>query len=168
VSTKSPRLPGWWSSYVPFWISSTAAAILVGWLAARCQAAGWSPVIIFPLGVGGLLGLVIHGLAQVAAPPRRRLTAAALALAVLAILAEHTWLYVDFRRQWREARAASAEAALFRPENPWSPSEYFDRESSPRRIAFWCLDAGLIIAGAVGVTWAWPRGIGEPIVAGEN
>jgi hypothetical protein len=89
-----------------------------------------------------------------------RLIAAAALLAILGAAAEHAWLYRDFRQQWQEARVASAELAKHRPEEPWSPAEYFRRElgDSPIGVlAYWAFDAALIVAGAVGVVVAWTR-----------
>jgi len=40
--------------------------------------------------------------------------------------------------------------AMFRPEAPWSPQEYFMRELTPQRAALWGLDAALIASAAVG------------------
>jgi hypothetical protein len=71
--------------------------------------------------------------------------------ALVTTLAEHAWLYLDFRRQWQEVRAKSPEVALFRPEAPWSPAEYFARELSAGRAPLWALDAVLVIAAAVTV-----------------
>jgi hypothetical protein len=67
--------------------------------------------------------------------------------ALLAVFAEHTWLYRDFRRQWQAERAANAQVAMFRPAEPWSSAEYFQHEASPTRTALWCLDAALLTAG---------------------
>lgn len=144
------------SSRIAFWLAGVAAAVIVGWVAAKCHSAGWAPVGILPLGIGALLGLAIRAIAGWTQTIGGRTLAAAFALTIVAILAEHTWLYADFRRQWHDARASSAEATLFRPEAPWSPEEYFGREVSLRRVAIWVFDAGLIVAGALGVVWLWP------------
>jgi hypothetical protein len=80
---------------------------------------------------------------------RVRLMIETIVLAAVAVLAEHAWLYIDFRRQWHEARANSAEIAMFRPETPWSPVEYFTREASEGRWALWLTDAAIITAAAV-------------------
>ena len=77
------------------------------------------------------------------------LTIGAAGFALLAALAQHAWLYHDFRRQWHEARASSAQIAMFRQETPWSPAEYFAHEFTPKRAGLWVLDAALIVAGSV-------------------
>jgi hypothetical protein len=76
---------------------------------------------------------------------------------MLAVIAEHTWLYLDFRRQWREAREKSPQMAMFRPESPWSPREYFAIEATPEHAALWCVDAIVILAGAVGTVVVMPK-----------
>jgi hypothetical protein len=150
------------------------AAVAIGWFAARLHAAGIAPVGLMSLLIGAMLGAALAALAasqltasdpaasQLAASRAPRLGVVVLAgscplvigtilLALVTILAEHAWLYRDFRRQWQDARAESAEVALFRPEQPWSPHEYFAWELSSGRAALWALDAVLVIAAAVTV-----------------
>jgi hypothetical protein len=148
------------------------AAVAIGWFAARLHAAGIAPVGLMSLLVGAMLGAALAALAasQLTAsdPAASQLAASQLAasqrlagscplvigtilLALVTILAEHAWLYRDFRRQWQDARAESPEVALFRPEQPWSPHEYFAWELSSGRAALWALDAVLVIAAAVTV-----------------
>jgi hypothetical protein len=128
-----------------------AAAVALGWIAARFNVAGFAPVALLPIAIGIVLGIVVVrlGIASGVAC-RKRLILAAIAVAILAVLAEHAWLYRDFCRQWREARAREPQIALHRPDSPWSPVEYVTREATPGRIAFWCADAALVVAGAVG------------------
>jgi hypothetical protein len=110
-----------------------------------------APVGILSLGVGLGLGAILTGLAAARhVTCRRRLIIGAALLAIVAVLAEHAWLYRDFRRQWHEARAQSPHIALFRPEAPWSPTEYFAHEASPGRVVLWCADAALVTAATVG------------------
>ena len=66
---------------------------------------------------------------------RRSLILGTILLAILTVLAEHTWLYLDFRRQWQEAREKSPQVAIFRPESPWSLQEFFAIEATPQRTA---------------------------------
>jgi hypothetical protein len=86
---------------------------------------------------------------------RWHLITGTLFLALVTALAQHAWLYVDFRRQWQEARAKSPEVAMFRPETPWSPSQYFARELTIESMALWTLDAALNAASAIGVVAVW-------------
>jgi ABC-type uncharacterized transport system permease subunit len=126
------------------------AAIAVAWLGAMLHVSGHAPIGLLSLGVGILLGAVIGGIAatqKIAAG--KRLVVGTILLAIVAVLAEHAWLYGEFRRQWNEARTKSPEVALFRPQAPWSPPEYFARELTSQRAALWCLDAALIVTGAV-------------------
>jgi hypothetical protein len=131
------------------------AAIVIAWLAALVHAAGHAPIGLVSLAVGVALGAV---LAKIAATQRivgaKRLIVGTILLAILAVIAEHTWLYLDFRRQWREAREKSPQVAVFRPESPWSPREYFAIEATPEHAALWCVDAAIIVATAVGTVVA--------------
>lgn len=134
-----------------WYVSGVLLAAAVGWLAAVCHLAGWSPVGLVSLSVGVGLGL---GAAKLAAmfgvASRKRLIAGAILFALVAIFAEHAWLYQDFRRQWRETRDANPKVALFRPESPWSPAEYVRHEATGPRVALWCVDAVFIVGGTVG------------------
>jgi ABC-type uncharacterized transport system permease subunit len=135
--------------------AGAVAAIAIAWLAALVHASGHAPLGLISLAVGIALGAVLK---QIAATQqvtgRRRLIIGTLLLAIVAVLAEHTWLYLDFRRQWQEAREKSPQVAIFRPESPWSPREFFLNEATPQRTAVWCIDALIIIASAVGTVLA--------------
>jgi len=137
---------------IRWYLGGTAAGAAIGWLAAKCHVSGWAPVGLISLGVGVALGFVLSKLsAAVAVGGPRRLVVGTVIFALVAVFAEHTWLYHDFRRQWEEARTTNPQVALFRPAEPWSPAEYFRHEVSSGRMTLWCLDAALIVAGAVGV-----------------
>lgn len=126
------------------------AAIAVGLLAAILNLAGYSPVVLLPVGVGIALGAMLAGLAAATGVScRKRLLVGAAALAIVAILAEHSWLYRDFRRQWHEARAKSPQLAMFRPEAPWSPTEYFSHEATSQQLLLWTIDSALITIATV-------------------
>jgi hypothetical protein len=147
-----------------WYLTGAAAAFLVAWLAAMLHIAGKAPLGIISLAVGIVLGAVLSAVAatdkrwqasRVAA--RSHLVVGTALLALLAVLAQHAWLYRDFRRQWHEARARSAAVAMFRPESPWSPVRYLAHELTPERAALWALDAALIIGAAVCVVMVWQR-----------
>ncbi len=142
-------------SLLIWFVSGTFAAIAVGWLAARIHVSGHAPVGLTSCSVGVLLGVA---LSAIAASQRlagaRELLLGTLLLAILTVLAEHAWLYRDFRGQWQEARAKSAAVAMFRPETPPGPREYFAREVNG---PLWCLDAALVAAAAVGTVIVWRR-----------
>ena len=138
--------------------AGTFAAIVIAWLAALVHASGHAPIGLVPLALGSGLGatlIAIAGAQRIA--ERRRLVIGTMLLAMVAVLAEHTWLYLDFRRQWHAAREKSPQVALFRPESPWSPREYFKNEATPERTALWCVDAVIIVASAVGTVIALSR-----------
>jgi hypothetical protein len=86
---------------------------------------------------------------------RWRRTVGVLLLVIVTVVAEHAWLYLDFRGQWRDARAKSAEVAMFRSEEPPGPWEYFQREWYPM---LWVSDALIIGAMAVFVAVWWRPG----------
>jgi len=145
-----------------WYLSGIAVGAVVGWVAAQCYLGGWAPVGFVSLAVGGCLGLAAGQLAHLAGVlGRRRLVIGTVVLALVAVFAEHAWLYRDFRRQWTEARARDPQVALFRPEAPWSPAEYLRHEWSPGRLAFWCVDATLIVTSAVGVVLARQRQVAK-------
>src|SRR5262245_44630608 len=132
------------------WYSAgAAAAIAIAWLASLIHASGHAPVGLVSLSVGVALGFALAKLTTtLQVTGTRRLIIGTIILAVLTIAAEHTWLYLDFRRQWRESRE-KPQVAVFRTETPWSPSEFFRNEATPERATLWGVDAALIIAGAV-------------------
>lgn len=139
--------------------ASVVAAILVAWTAAMIHASGHAPLGLVSLGVGTGLGAALSGIAaMLGIAGSRRLIFSALLLAILTVLAEHAWLYLDFRRQWQEARAESAVVAMFRPEAPLSPAEYFAHEWTGRQAALWCFDAAIIAASCVGTVFVLRRG----------
>ena len=142
-----------------FWYAAGfVAAIAIAWLSALLNVSGHAPVGIVSLGVGIALGIILSAIAATQrVAGHRYLIHGTIVFASMTVLAEHAWLYLDFRREWHAARAASAEVALFRPETPWSPAEYFARELTPGRAALWGLDAVLITAAAVAVVVVWRR-----------
>lgn len=127
------------------------AAVIIAWLGAQIHLFGRPVLGITSLGVGLLLGAILGALAiKLQIPNSSRVVVATLIIALIAMSAQHAWLYRDFRRQWHEARAHSPQVAMFRPAEPWTPREYFLNEIAPSRVALWCADAVLIAIGAVG------------------
>ena len=134
----------WW------YAGGAVAAVAISYFVARFNLWGIAPVGLLSIAVGCGLGGTLGGLAAFTGVwCRARLILGTIVLAMVTVLAEHAWLYRDFRRQWHEARSNSAEVALFRPETPWSPVEYFTREASNGRVLLWALDAAIVIAAAV-------------------
>jgi hypothetical protein len=139
-------------------LAGIVVAVALGWVAARLNVAGFAPVGILPLAIGIAVGAAateIAAAAGITCP--KRLILATLVLAILTVVAEHAWLYHDFCRQWREARTNQAQIAMFRPESPWSPAEYFAREATPIRVTLWCVDATILVMAAVGTVLVWRR-----------
>jgi hypothetical protein len=143
---------------VTWYIMSAGAALAIAWLAAMLHVSGHAPLGIISLGVGAALGAALTAIAaSQRLAGKRKFILTTIIFAVLTILAQHAWLYVEFRRQWHEARANSAQIAMFRPESPWSPAEYLSHELTPASAALWALDAALIVAAALGVVIWWQR-----------
>jgi hypothetical protein len=144
------------------------AAVAVGWVSAMLHVFDLAPVGIVSLGMGAFLGITLGTLAAAShITCYTRLIIGTVVMAIVTVLAEHAWLYCEFRRQWHEARASSAEAAMFRPETPWAPGEYFARELGAGRGPLWILDASLIALAAVAVLLIAPRYVGGMRVAND-
>lgn len=131
------------------WLATGAiAAGIVGWIAAQVHLSGHAPVGLVSAGVGVMLGLALVWLAGVAGIHcNKRLIVGTLLLATVAVIAEHAWLYRDFRRQWQEAREKSTTVAMLRSETPPGPEVYFEHEWNP---GLWIADAAIIIVSAAG------------------
>jgi hypothetical protein len=140
------------------------AAIAVAWFGAVLHSSGRAPLGLISVALGMALGALLVATAATGhharrgwVASRRRLVLGAVALGVITIVAQHAFLYLEFRRQWHEAREESPRAALFRSDEfqadaPLSPADYFRREATPRRVAIWCVDATLIILSAAVTT----------------
>jgi hypothetical protein len=146
---QSPRL----LAYMSFLASGSAAAAGIGLLAATISLTGWAPVGIFSLGVGvavGVTAMVLASWFKVSCP--QRLATATLGMALVAVVAQHAWLYRDYRQQWHAVREREPMLALFRTESaPMSFGEYLAVEASPGRIAFWFVDLVLVASAATGI-----------------
>ncbi len=141
------------------WLAAGAlAAVGVSFVAAAVNRGGWAPVGLTSLGVGVVLGLVLSALAAVVGPCNRRmLIVGTVAMALVTVAATHAWLYRGFCSDWQAERDKSAQVAMFRPETPWSPREYFAHELTPGRAALWAVDAALVVLGSVGTVVVWHR-----------
>ncbi len=139
-------------------ITGAGAALAIAWLAAMLHASGHAPFGLISIGVGAALGAAVSAIAaNQRLAGKGKLILGTIIFAIITVVAQHAWLYRDFRRQWHEARATSPEVALFRPESPWSPAEYLARELTPGRAGLWALDAALVVAAAVAVVIWWQR-----------
>lgn len=129
----------------------------IGWLASIVHASGHAPLGLTSLVFGSILGATMSGIAaSLEITETRRLVIGTILVAMLTVLAEHAWLYLDFLRQWQQAIAAKPQAALFRQAPP-SAAEYFSHELTPASAALWCLDALLIVANATGAVFVLQR-----------
>ncbi len=152
-----------------WFLGGVAAGAAIGWIAARCHASGIAPVGLVSLGAGLALGYVLSKLAAATGMAvSKRLLLGVAAFALVAVFVEHAWLYWDFRRQWQEARLANPQVALFREAEPWTPAEYLWREVSTARIGLWCVDAALVVAGAVGVVFLRRGASNETVVVADD
>lgn len=96
-----------------------------------------------------LLGVLVLGAAHGLTLARVRWPAVLLA-AVVAIFAQHYWLYASALEGRRDAVAREPAAELFRP--GWSEQsfvEYMRNEATTEAIALWALDACLLTLAAV-------------------
>jgi ABC-type uncharacterized transport system permease subunit len=135
-----------------------AVALAYAWVAAKLHAAFVAPIGSLSIGFGLVLGATLGAFAALLnVRPQRNLIVGAALLTFVAIIAQHAWLYVEFRREWHKARATSPEIAMFRPESPWSPVEYFGNELKAGRAPVWCLDAVCIAVPAITVFWIMDR-----------
>ncbi len=141
-----------------FVVAGVVAAVAIVGLAAVPQMAGWAPFGLIAIAAGVALGVALHRLAVIGRLHERgKLILVAVVLSLVAVAAEHVSLYLGFRQQWHEAREVSSQIALFRPEEPWSPAEYFAKEFSPRSVALWATDATLLTTAAVATVWLLQR-----------
>jgi hypothetical protein len=123
-------------------------AIAIAWVAAVLQASVRAPFGTISIGVGLLLAILLSTLAMLAKlPTGRSLIIGTFVLAAVTVLAQHAWLYIDYRRQWQEALAKAPKFSEFPAKVP-SPIEYFSRELTFTQGALWCVDAALIIGAA--------------------
>jgi hypothetical protein len=154
------------------WLATGAiAAAVVGWIAAQIHLSGHAPVGLVSAGVGVALGFAFAWLAAFAGVHcKKRLIVGALLLATLAVLAEHAWLYRDFRRQWVESREKSSTVAMLRDETPPGPDVYFAHEWNQQGTpGLWISDAVIIVVLAVGtVIWLQRGGAGMGTAAGAE
>jgi len=152
---------------VPFLLLSLLGAMLLGYLVAVLQGAGWAPVGLLSILVGGMLGGMLLG---IAAFSYRSMASSLgtpfagwkgllliLLFALTTVVAEHGWLYHDYRQQWYEVRLEHPELAIFRAdESPLSLGQYFAKEATTEQMVLWIVDGTLIGAIAVGVIFFRP------------
>jgi hypothetical protein len=137
-----------------FVLLGCVVAVVIAWIGALLHRSGFAPVGILSIGVGISLGVVLAAIASAThVGHTKRLLIATLALGLIAAVAQHAWLYAEFRRQWHEARERSPQVAMFRGETPWSIGEYFAREATPQRVAIWSVDAVLVAGSAMATVW---------------
>lgn len=131
-------------------LAGLLASVGIAWLAAKLHSAGFAPVVLLPLGVGVALGAAITWLAQQLRQPRLgSVLLIVLLSSIVVVVAEHAWLYQEFRQEWHEALRADPRVALFRPREPWSIGAYFRHEATPQQVVLWSVDAALIIIGSL-------------------
>ncbi|QDU57956.1 hypothetical protein [Aeoliella mucimassa] len=137
------------------WPLQLAAAVLVGalvgMLAAMPQVAGYFRVGVQSLLAGLVLGVMLIGVLTMARAARIHWITPLLA-AIVAVFAEHYWLYLTALRLRREALAKQPAAGLFRP--GWAEEGFFSymsSEATSTALMWWSLDACLLAAAAVGI-----------------
>ena len=90
--------------------------IAIAWLAAQIHASGHAPLGLTSFGVGAFLGAAIGSNcrdAKRSAAHRTLVVWRSRSLHFIAIVAEHAWLYRDYRRQWQEERTQASPPRQF-------------------------------------------------------
>src|SRR5262249_54916464 len=141
-SGTSARTNGLKHTMLIWYGAGAVTAIFVAWVASLIHSSGNAPLGLVSIGVGATLGVFLANLAATLKltgknPP----FIGAVLPSILCILAEHPWLSLDFRRQWHADQAKTPQVAIFRPDTPWSPAQYFAHELTPRQGALWAVDA---------------------------
>ncbi len=141
-----------------WYAAGTVAAIVIAWLASLVHASGHAPLGLVSIAVGVALGVALWKLAGALRTlvSRRHLVLGALLLSIVTIVGEHTWLYLDFRRQWTAAREKSPQVALFRPESPWSFREFVANEADGKHVTLWSIDAIIILVTTIATVLIFP------------
>jgi hypothetical protein len=141
-----------------WYATGLVVALAIAWVAAKVNWWISAPIGAISICIGFLVGVALGALAHMLHLRRgRNLIVGVVLIAIFTVLMQHAWLYVEFRRQWQQAREGSPEVAMFRDEKPWPPEEYFRRELEAGRAGVWCLDGVLIVATAVGAFWMIER-----------
>src|SRR3972149_1080976 len=109
---------------VKWYCYGLATAVLVGLLASLVSSAGWTPVGVYSLGVGLAIGGPVTKLPGVVPVTwTKRLLTGTVLMAICTVIAQHAWLYNDYRRQWHVVQNHEPALAIFRPGSaPLSPT----------------------------------------------
>ncbi len=159
--SEAPSISSWENS-IPrtvIWIGASAcAAVALARISVWIQEYGF-PSLIPPVLFGGLVAAATVCLSRVNTHSNARLLlTAAVVLALLAVLAEHLFFYLDYRAQFAASAAKDPSVELFRAAGglePASFSEFLDVGSKrPFGLlpswAWWMIDAGLtMVASAI-------------------
>ena len=143
--------------------AGAVAAIAIAWLAALVHASGHAPIGLISLVVGVALGAVLGKIAATQrVAGRKRLIIGTILLAIRRRLGRAHLALPRFPPTMARGAEKSPQVAIFRPESPWSPREFFLNEATPQRTAVWCIDALVIIASAVGTVVVLSRSPSPP------
>lgn len=139
--------------------AALATGILVALLSQLVQGTGFSPVGLFSLLVGAVLGSALAGLARwIAVGHKPSLLGGALAVALIAAASQHLFAYLDYRASYLAELERKPAAALMGAE-PLGLIAYLEHEMQPRwTVTRWIVDAVLIAVAAVGVVALALRG----------
>ena len=166
------------------WFSAClVAGGVLAWLAVRAQAV-FAPVLLFPLGLGLALGMVLLAVRSYCIPlGRASVVAGALLAATTLVVGQHYLSYraactIAIERQSRVTQQAKGFAALTAAEMvkpPESFAAYMQSEAArdhaiagltlrgPTVWAWWALDALIIAAASVAVTWRGVKGYNHDV-----
>ena len=157
-----------WSGAAVWLTAGVLVGLGVGWIA-TLTAVRFAPLVVFPLAVGGVLGVVLVGVSRCLQNDHRQTAvAAAVAAALVAVGAQHYFSYLEANREMGESKtindAEAAFAEIMRDRLPTGPFDYLRRQAVVgRRMPFgyvargpmawlsWGVDGLLLIAGTMAV-----------------
>jgi len=152
-------MPPYASSLTPLrlfaWLClSLASAVLVSWISIQVQQFGLAPVGVFSVLTGAVMGgAMVAWLYLLHFGHRLSAVCGAIVVAAFAAFAQHSWAFVIFYENRRQALQQNPQAALFLEQQldlDWQGFTTFMRNEASREgaVLLWSVDAALIILTA--------------------
>jgi hypothetical protein len=137
---------------------SALLAVVLARIAVWLQSIGFSPIVIFPLLIGAVLGALIAYAANVADEKRQALVViGAILAAVVCAAAEHGFSYLDYRRGYEAKLQSDPKAQLAASMDPekMRPATFarFMSADAQANWVLWIVDALAMIGAAAGSAW---------------
>lgn len=157
-----------WSGAAVWLTAGVLVGLGVGWIA-TLTAVRFAPLVVFPLAVGGVLGVVLVGVSRCLQNDHRQTAvAAAVAAALVAVGAQHYFSYRDTVREIAESKTINDAKAVFadlmQERLPSGPLDYLRKQAAigrpmpfgyvargPMAWLSWAVDGLLLIAGTMAV-----------------